>query len=300
MTTRMIKNKSERKKTTKENKKIKKKKINTKLKKLLIFLLIIIMITLIYAFFIEPHLLIVKEHKIVTEKIPDSFHGIKVVQFSDLHYGTTINKKNINKITKKINFLNPDIVVFTGDLIDEKTKPTKKDIKVLTDELNNINSKLGKYAIIGNHDFYNKEYSTILYNANFKLLKNDLDLIYYKDKTPIIIYGIDNYTFGEPNLEKLDDKYNNYYKILLTHEPDYMKLLDKDFDLVLAGHSHNGQAKLPFAKPIWLPKGARYYYDEYYKINNTDLYVSNGIGTSIINIRLNSIPSISLFRITKK
>ncbi len=105
--------------------------------------------------------------------------------------------------------------------------------------------------------------------------------------------------------EKLDSskKYleNNSvnYKILLLHEPDYIDdIKDISYDLTLAGHSHNGQVRLPFIGAIYTPKGAKKYYKEYYKVKNTDMYISNGLGTTIMNLRLFNKPSISLYRLT--
>ena len=301
MTTRMIKNKKIQLEEKKRRKTIKKEKRNKVLKKILVWLILIISLLLIYSLFIETNMLKVNEYKITTDKITQSFHGLKIVQFSDLHYGTSINKNNIDNIINKINYLKPDIVVFTGDLIDSKTNLTKNDKEQLTNKLKTITATLGKYAVIGNHDINNKNYDNILFDADFKILKNDLDLIYYKDNTPILIYGVDDYLLGEPKLDKLDKKYDNLFKILLVHEPDYIKKIDNNFDIILTGHSHGGQINIPFInKPLYLPNGSKTYYKNYYKINDTELFVSNGIGTSIVPMRFNSIPSINLFRITKK
>ena len=106
--------------------------------------------------------------------------------------------------------------------------------------------------------------------------------------------------------EFLKDKKNDekpIYSILLMHEPDYIDDLNiNNYDLVLAGHSHNGQVRIPFIGAIksTLPSGSKKYYDRYYKIKNTDLYISNGIGTSKINFRLFNRPSFNLYRFTNK
>ena len=83
------------------------------------------------------------------------------------------------------------------------------------------------------------------------------------------------------------------------HEPDNIKYTS-DFDLVLAGHSHNGQVKLPYIGAIFTPNGSKKYYDEYYKVNKSDLYISGGLGSSILNLRFFNKPSINLYRITNK
>ena len=288
--------KNEKEKIKKEKKERRKKRG----KKMLIILLMLTVLAIIYARFVEPNMLLVHEYKIETEKISKKNHGLKIIHFSDLHYGSTITKNNIEKVIAKINFLKPDIVVFTGDLIEENIELNEDEIKYLTEALKSIETKLGKYAVIGNHDFYNEYVDNVLYDSNFKVLNNEYDLIYNKDNTPIVIYGVENTLYGEPKTDKLNNDLDTYYKILLVHEPDYINNITNNFDLVLAGHSHNGQVKIPGLKPFWLPVGSRTYYEPYYKVNNMDLYVSNGIGSSGINLRFASIPSINLFRITKK
>ena len=77
-------------------------------------------------------------------------------------------------------------------------------------------------------------------------------------------------------------------------------MTEEHYDLILAGHSHNGQAKLPFIKPFYLPNNAKNYYDNYYKVENTDIYISNGVRNSIVDFRLFSTPSINVYRLNAK
>ena len=298
--------KEQEKTIKKEKKEQSKEKRKSLFKKLFMICLILGILALIYAAFIEPNILLVNEHKIETDKITENYHGLKIVHFTDLHYGTTINKKNIHKIINAINELKPDIVVFTGDLMEDRKTLPDEDIEILIKSLKNINSTLGKYAVLGNHDMNNPHYdhyANIFYDSDFKYLNNDYDLIYKNDNHPILIYGVDELLFGEPSMEPLNELKleNNIYKIVLAHEPDYIDEIDSSLgiDLVLSGHSHNGQFKIPYIRPIFLPEGSRKYYAPYYKVNDIDLYVSNGVGTSALPIRFASIPSINLYRITK-
>ena len=100
---------------------------------------------------------------------------------------------------------------------------------------------------------------------------------------------------GEAEIKNVD---KSIYEILLIHEPDFIEDVDYGkFDLVLAGHSHNGQVRLPLIGAIIKPVGAETYYDEYYSFGNTDLYVSSGIGVSRVNFRLFNRPSLNFYRI---
>ena len=207
MVSRLEKNKKIEKEIKKEVKIEKKEKRKKRNRKFLAFIISLLIIFFIYSYFIEPNLLLVNEKVILSSNIKEDLHGIKIVHFSDLHYGSSINSKNIKKVITKINELKPDIVVFTGDLLDVRytEKYTKKEIDVLTNALKDINASLGKYSIIGNHDYNYNELSNIYYNSNFNLLVNKNDIIYGKEGSTIGIYGFDNITYGSPNIEGLKD-----------------------------------------------------------------------------------------------
>ncbi len=274
--------------------------------KIILIIILLIISLILYARYIGTYGFITKEHTLYHELLPSGFDGLKIVHFSDLHYKRAITKNKVNKIIDEINLLNPDIVIFTGDLIDQDTILTNDDFKYLSNTLSKIKAKYGKYAVIGNHDIKEENNLIDIYdNSNFLLLKNDYDLIYHKDGSAIYIGGIDNVTHNRDNIEEtleiLKEKKIDY-QIVITHEPDIAdEILDIESpSLILAGHSHNGQIRLPIIGAIFTPPYSEKYYDEYYKINNTDLYISSGIGVSTINYRLNNKPSINFYRINKK
>lgn len=289
-----------------ENKpeKIKEKKEHPLLKKTLLIIASIIILVILYSTLIGTRIIDINEYKIESNQLPDSFHGIKIVHFSDIHYGTTINKKQLDNIVEKINNLKPDIIFFTGDLIDKNIKLDKETTNEIIESLNNLECTLYKYAIYGDEDLNNNSYKDIITKSNFTLLENTSTLLYYKNQTPIEITGYNpiitspNYTILTDIVEEQDT--TNYYKIVLTHEPDSIdKFINYNPNLVLSGHSLGGLINIPFTKPIFLPNNSKKYYNDYYKIKNTDLYISNGLGTSGINARLNNHPSINLYRLYK-
>ena len=280
------------------------------MKKIIITLAIIILLIssiLLYSRFIATKGLKIKEYKVVNTKITDSYHGLKIVHLSDIHYGSTINEKELNNIVDKINEIKPDIVVLTGDLIDDRISFDKD---IIINCLSKIEANLGKYAISGNHDLPIDDYNYIIKESGFTNLDNKYDLIYYKSNDPIVIsgigydgedVGIKTEQFDKYISELKADDVKPIYSILLIHEPDTVDNLDLNkYDLVLSGHSHGGQVRLPFIGAIYTPVGAKNYYDEYYKINNTDLYISSGLGTSMYKFRLFNKPSINFYRITNK
>jgi len=271
--------------------------------KIISIITIIILVFLMYLRFISTSGLIVKEYKITNKNIGE-YHGLKVVHFSDIHYKSTIDYEDLEKIVQKINYINPDIVVFTGDIFDKKLTYSDKDLNDLIKLFDTINASYKKYAISGDND--NKDYyKKIINNSNFTDLNDNYDLIYSKNKQPILIAGISNGTNNvnekllKVNDYLLSDQANQLYSILLMHEPDNIKYTS-NFDLVLAGHSLNGQVKLPFIGGIIRMNGSKNYYDEYYKVNKTDFYISGGLGSTTVNLRYFNKPSINFYRITKK
>ena len=101
----------------------------------------------------------INEYKIENKYITEEYNGLKIVQISDIHYGTTIKKKHLIKIIEDINELKPDLVFFTGDLIDYKL--SSKQHKEIVEAFSKLEAKLGKYAISGNHDYYYKKWNEL-------------------------------------------------------------------------------------------------------------------------------------------
>lgn len=270
--------------------------------KIFLIIIFILIIIILYSRFIGTKGLIVKEYKIVNENFIDNFYGLKIIHLSDIHYGDTTNKEDLEKIVDKINFIKPDIVFFTGDLYSNHlTEENKND---LISTLKMLNVSIKKYAIIGNHE--DENWNDIIKEIGFINLNNDYDLIYNDNNASILIAGINTNDEINESTKKINDFINTneeniIYKILLLHEPD--KILDFDYnkyDLILAGHSHNGQIRLPFIGAIYSPEGAKKYYDEYYELNNTKLYISSGIGTSKLKLRLFNRPSFNFYRLSNK
>ncbi len=274
-----------------------------------LFLIIILIIGLIiaYGFLIEPKLITVKEQKITINNLPDNFDGFKIVHISDIHYDRLFDEESLKKLVKSINEQKPDIVVLTGDLIDKDTHMTTNMANKVSKYLNNISATTGKYAINGNNDLNFDEWYNIITNGGFRDLNNTYDTIYKDGYQSIFISGAstikDKLSIND-KLKTSVDYLNSFqkdgpvYKILLLHEPDAIDdLTVNPFDLILAGHSHAGQIRLPIIGPVYLPDGAKKYYENHYKIENADLYISNGLGVSNFNFRLFSVPSYTLYRL---
>ena len=281
------------------------------MKRIFKWLLIIfttLFLIIVYARYVGTMGLTTKEYMVSSPDLPNGFDGIKVVHFSDLHYNRAITLSKVKSIIEEINFINPDIVVFTGDLIDMDANLSDKDYNDLTNLLLKIDAKYGKYAVMGNHDYdKDKEKVISVYNeSNFKFLDNDYEIIYNKDNEKIFVGGLNTVSYKQDDLDKtmkyFDDNEDIAYKIILVHEPDISDKIVKNYDvnLILAGHSHNGQVRLPYIGAFYKPPYAKKYYDNYYDLSGTDLYISSGIGVSKLNYRLWNHPSINFYRINKE
>lgn len=265
----------------------------------------IIILFLLYSRFIGTKGLVVKEYFVKNKNIPESFYGTKIVHISDIHYGKTIEKKEIKQIVKTINKIKPDIVIITGDILNAGVKYNDESLKPLIDNLNNIEAKMGKYIISGDNDILNSKYNYILKKLNYTNLDDNYQIIYNKTKDAILIAGLstlDNKKSIDDKLVNINNTFSNKnikYRILLMHEPDAIKNIDyKNYNLILAGHSLNGKINLPLLR--MLPKNAKKYYKEHYKLDNTHLYISSGLGLDTTNFRFNNKPSINLYRLVNK
>lgn len=279
MKSRLEKNKKKINEIDKE-KRQKKAKIIIKITSII---LVSIFSLLCFSMFIGAKYLVVKEVKITNDKLPNSFHGIKIVQFSDLLY-PSFNEKDLDNLKNKINELKPDIIVFTGNIKRIDYELTKNDISILSKFFNSLESSMNKYAVYGTND---KNFLDILENS-FTILDNKESIIYNKEIENIKIIGFNS---NNVDTSKINDISN--YNICLINDPDNIKKIKDICDLTLAGNTLGGEIKIPFYKGILTNNK---YYKDYYKEYN--MYISNGIGNNY-KVRLFNQPSISLYRLNK-
>ena len=283
------------------------KKIVKKVMKILLIILVIGTIFFSYTTYVSSVKIKVREYRITEKKIPASFNGLKIIQLTDLHYGTTMFNENVKDIVKMTNDRKPDLIVFTGDLINKNYKLTNKEQEEIIKELKKLSASLGKYAIIGDED--NEKTNNILNQANFTILKNESELIYQKNNEPILLVGLSSNSKNQ-NIEKAYSYFkqnvfnSNIYTITLLHEPDTVDDIIGSYnsDLFLAGHSNNGNIRLPFVKySLFKVDGAKKYDQDYYNLGNSKLYISSGLGTTNkSNIRLFCRSSINFFRLSNQ
>ncbi|MEH7177357.1 metallophosphoesterase [Neobacillus vireti] len=254
-----------------------------------------------YAKRIEPSLLEINKLEIKHSLIPNSFNGIKIVQFSDTHLGFHYNLNQLKNLVKKINHLQPDIIIFTGDLLDEPNK--YKEINKVAPILQQLKANMGKYCIYGNHDHggYGSEiYKNLMELSNFTVLLNESLRIKQNDGSFISLLGIDDQMLGKPDLSlAMKQVTEDSFKLLLSHAPDIADEASAyQIHWQLSGHSHGGQVKIPFIGALVIPPFAKNYPEGFYSIgtsNPLSLYVNRGIGTTRLPFRFMAKPEITVF-----
>lgn len=259
----------------------------------------------VYANQIEPSMLDTNMLEIKHPLIPKSFSGKKIVQFSDTHLGFQYNHTQFKKLIQKINSLNPDLILFTGDLMDEPNR--YQQIHKIVPLLQQLKAPLGKYCIYGNHDHggYGSEiYRNVMESAQFTVLLNDSRPILLKDGSSIYLVGVDDAMLGKPDIPlALAHVPYSKFKILLSHAPDLADLASKyNIHWQFSGHSHGGQVKLPFFGALIRPPFAEKYPEGYYSIGTKplSLYVNRGIGTTRLPFRFMAKPELTVFTLQQE
>ncbi|GAU77070.1 metallophosphoesterase [Fusibacter sp. 3D3] len=277
------------------------------MKKGLIVVLLLLMLFL-YASFVEPNLLITENKALVYGLDPvalknQSFSALKIVQFTDTQLGPFYSLEQFGKAVERINAEKPDIIIFTGDLFDVPRAYESKDEAL--EILRKLDNGALKIAIFGNHDFGGGGkaiYEDFMAEAGFVVLINEKLSYKTADGRIFDFFGIDDGMLGKPQFDFIENQIEAlHYNVLIIHEPDlYEYEKDKPFDLILSGHSHGGQLRLPFMAPIITPPLAKIYTNGYYEIDNARnslLYVNTGLGNTKMRYRFGNIPKITVFTI---
>lgn len=219
------------------------------------------------------------ELEVVDVEIKNLKKPYKIIQLSDIHIGGLIDKKFIEDLVKKVNILNGDLVVITGDLVDTKLEFAKPAL----DELKNIKSKYGTYFIVGNHEYFHGVTPIIDYvnNLGIKVLENES--VYIGDENiGFNLAGVyDNFGFKYgsyiPDINKALENCKSSPTVLLAHQPKFINSISNtsNIDLILCGHTHGGQI-FPFNFLVKLDQP----YVKGLNIHNetTQVYVNKGTG----------------------
>jgi len=255
-----------------------------------------------YTRFIEPNWLEWKRIIHRSTRLPEAFQNLRIIHFSDLHFGYHMNAERLASIVEKMNEERADLILFTGDLIDNG----QADVGQVIPELRKLHAPLGKFAVLGNHDFRHapeSESTNALEQAGFRVLKNQhVELA--RGDARIAIAGLEDWFGGFPNVkDAVSGIPTDRYTILLAHEPDLAdEAMKYAIDLQLSGHSHGGQVRIPGLPVKWNPEMGQKYPDGLYTFTGTEfkLYTNRGLGMTFMPIRLFCRPEITIHTIRRQ
>ncbi|MDI6786702.1 MAG: metallophosphoesterase [bacterium] len=264
-------------------------------------IIILYLLFIIYIFKIEPNLVKISNSKININNLPnlsDYPRNLTIIHISDLHI-INLEKKDLFCINK-INEINSDLILVTGDLV-----ANVHGINPTLALINSLKSKYGIYGVFGNEEYQSLYYHHIeaLINSNITILRNEYSKINLKNNQKLYIIGLDDPVFKRDDLEKsIHGLPSEGFKILLTHSPEITRIYPGDklniFNLILSGHVHGGQVRIPFVGPLIIPFGCeRKYNSGLHKIGKTYLSVNRGIGTCPLTVRLFCRPEISIIKL---
>lgn len=227
---------------------------------------------------------------------------IKIAVFSDTHFSDWYTVKDFQKVINTIKDQSPDMIVFAGDLIDYYDQ-YDGNVDDIINSLSELSAPLGKFAVYGNHDYGGGaewKYEGIMVKAGFKVLKDE----YYPfDKLHLSLIGIDDIVIGSGNPEMASWGRDDYYNIVLCHEPDVVdQMLDYHVNLMISGHTHGGQINLPGYTDKFLPPYGEHYLKGLFNFDNqaaTQLYVTSGVGMTKLPFRFMAPPDVTFITLKK-
>lgn len=258
----------------------------------------------------------VRKIKLNFPNLPNSFKGYKIIQISDVHSGSFPNPQKLQHAINLINQQNPDLVLFTGDMVNNYAEEFKPFIQLFSQ----IKAKDGKFSVLGNHDYglygtwetpqeqmqnvpnlinYQKE-------SGFEMLRNEHRII-ERNGEKICLLGVENW--GEPPFPQFGDLDKatkgiptEMVKILMSHDPTHFDAIVKthpsNIQLTLSGHTHGMQFGIDLGNIKWSPAQYRYKkWADLYQSMDKYLYVNRGFGVIGFNGRVGIYPEITLIEL---
>ena len=273
--------------------------------------------TLVYGFN-NKYRYQLKRLQLAFDNLPSPFKGLKIVHISDIHSGSFNNPEAVRRGVEKINKQKPDLILFTGDLVNDRAMEMKEYVEVFS----KLQAPMGVYSILGNHDYGDyvrwdsqevkrenlENLKKIHGQMGWKLLMNE-HVVIEKDGHKIALLGIENWSAkgNFPKYGKLKEAYagtEEYpFKILMSHDPSHwegeVRIDYKDIDLMLAGHTHGMQFGVEIPGFRWSP--VQYMYKQWaglYEQEKQKLYVNRGFGFIGYPGRVGILPEITVLELS--
>lgn len=272
---------------------------------------------LAYSYFVEPHRLVVNTADLNIERLDPAFDGLKIVAIGDIHGGSNgVDETKLDRVVAAANEQDADVVVLLGDYVCYGyvytfPKPNRPlmDVGLIARKLGGLRAKYGVFAVMGNHDGWHgdKHVAGELTSAGLRVLQNEVAVIEHNGK-PLRLFGtLDHLKMQKAwketsaDLRTIVEASGSGDIIILQHSPDVFPIvtgelsISKELRLMLAAHTHGGQLWLPILGRPGIPSsfGQKYAYG-HVRENDVDLYVTGGIGTSVLPFRFMVPPEIAV------
>ena len=268
----------------------------------LIFIIVILLV--IFTFWLIGSNLVIEQTDFIinNEFLPNAFDGFKIAHISDLH-NAEFGESNV-RLINKLREANPNIIAITGDSIDSR----HTDMGVTINFFEQAMKIAQCYYVVGNHEsrfskLEYEEFESKIKELGVIVLHNEAAII-EKNGEKIVIFGIDDPNFNVDFAENLEKGAQmSEFTVLLSHRPEYFEDYVKNgYDLVLSGHAHGGQFRIPFIGGVFAPKQGLFpkYDSGKYTENNTTMIVSRGLGNSSFPIRFNNSPELIIIELSKE
>ena len=271
-------------------------------KKLLIVLILTGSLLAIWAFYIEPASLRLNEERITVAKWPAECNGKRVAILADLHVGSPHKDiQSLRDLVKQVNAAKPDLILLPGDfVIQGVVGGSFVSPEAAGKALGRLSAPMGIFAVLGNHDWWlgAKRVEQALSSNNITMLEDASQKI-AMGSCQLRLVGITDFWEGPHNVEQAMAGIGPKEAIVaFTHNPDIFPELPKSIALTIAGHTHGGQVCFPFFGCPIVPSefGERYVRGHVIE-NNRQLYVSSGVGTSILPVRFLVPPEVSILEV---
>lgn len=261
--------------------------------------ILIIGLLVFWGFLIEPGLLVVRHQTIKIDNWPSELNGLKVAVVADIHVDDWfVNERKVRSIVERTNQLQPELIVILGDYLSgEGWVRSAVEPRVFAPILKELRAPLGVYSVLGNHDWWadGAKLRQELEQNGIKVLENETAQVNARNRSLWLVGLADLWTRQQRINETIEKAPHGEPIIALAHNPDIFPKLPPHLPLLIAGHTHGGQVRFPIIGSVVnsTRMGDRYSWGHIFE-HNRHLFVTSGIGTSILPVRFGVRPEIVL------